>query len=155
MAASRQDKALGGWDEKIQSLASIELQGNLFSLQGDTAQAFRLLKEAVKLEKELGYNEPPPYNYPTHLTLAKAYGRAKQWQKALDTYGELLKERPNSGFALFGLAQTWEEEGNRTEATKAYQTFLNTWNEADADLPQVKKAKSWMRLNNRSLTAEK
>ncbi len=152
---AKQDKALGEWDEKIQNLSSIELQGSLFSLQGDTTQAFRLLKEAVKLEKELGYNEPPPYDYPTHLTLAKAYLRANQWQKARDTYGELLKDRPNSGFALFGLAQAWEGEGNKPEATKAYQTFLTTWNDADADLPQVKRAKAWMRANSGQLTTKK
>jgi tetratricopeptide (TPR) repeat protein len=152
---AKQDKGLGEWEEKIQNLSSIELQGNLYSLRGDTAQAFRLLKEAVKLEKELGYNEPPPYNYPTHLSLAKAYGRAKQWQNARATYLDLLKDRPNSGFALFGLAQAWEGEGNRAEATKAYQTFLTTWNEADADLPQIKKARAWLRANSRALTADK
>ena len=152
---AKQDKALNGWNEKIQNLSSIELQGSLMSLQGDTAQAFRLLKEAVKLEKELGYNEPPPYDYPTHLTLAKAYLRSKQWQKARDTYGELLKDRPNSGFALFGLAQAWEDEGNKSEATKAYQTFLTTWSDADTDLPQVKKAKAWMRTNSGQLSTRK
>ncbi|GAB3642240.1 tetratricopeptide repeat protein [Spirosoma arcticum] len=152
---AKHDKDLNGWNEKIQHLTSVELQGNLFSLQGDTAQAFRLLKEAVKLEKELGYNEPPPYYYPTQLTLAKAYQRAKQWQKARDTYGELLKDRPNSGFALFGLAQAWEDEGNKSEATKAYQTFLTTWSDADADLPQVKRAKAWMRVNSGQLSTRK
>ncbi|WP_157815931.1 tetratricopeptide repeat protein [Spirosoma pollinicola] len=153
--ATKQDKTLSGYQETLLSLHSVELQGNVYSLQGDTTHAFGLLKEAVKLEKELGYQEPPLYEYPTRLSLAKAYQRARQWPQARDTYQALLKERPNSGFALFGLAQVWELEGNRAEAAKAYQTFLSTWNEADADLPQIKKARAWMRLNKGPLTAEK
>lgn len=144
----KQDHEANEWEEKLMNLHSIELQGNLFSLQGDTTVAFRLLKEAVKLEKELGYNEPPVYHHATQLTLGQAYLRARQWQKARTVYTEFLSDRPNSGMALFGLAQAWEQEGNQPEATKAYQTFLTAWNEADADLLPVKKAKSWMRTHN-------
>lgn len=143
----KQDKDADEWEEKMENLHSLELQGSLFSLQGDTATAFRLLKEAVKLEKELGYGEPPPYHHATSLTLAQAYLRARQWHKARATYVDFLNDRPNNGMALFGLAQAWEGEGNRSEATKAYQTFLTAWNEADVDLPQLKKAKAWMRTN--------
>ncbi|MBC3791791.1 tetratricopeptide repeat protein [Spirosoma utsteinense] len=150
--ATRQDKTVSGYEETMLSLYSVELQGNLYSLQGDTTHAFRLLREAVKMEKELGYQEPPLYEYPIRLSLAKAYQRARQWQKARDTYQDLLKERPNSGFALFGLGQVWEVEGNRAEATKAYQRFLTTWHEADTDLPQVKKARDWVRVNNGPVT---
>ena len=145
----KQDKDADEWKEKTENLFSLELQGSLFSLQGDATKAFRLLKEAVKLEKELGYGEPPPYHHATSLTLGQAYLRAKQWQKARTTYTNFLIDRPNNGMALYGLAQAWEGEGKDLEATKAYQTFLTAWNEADADLPQLKKAKAWMRTNKR------
>ncbi|GAB3957518.1 hypothetical protein GCM10028805_50360 [Spirosoma harenae] len=149
----QQEKSLSENEQKYYNLYSYELQGLVYSSTGDTAKAFKLLKEAVKLEKEQGYAEPPIYHRPILLTLAQAYQRAKLWNKARATYQSLLKERPNSGFPLFGMAQVWEAEGNRAEAAKAYEVFLKTWDEADSDRPQVKKAKEWLKANGKLLTA--
>ena len=152
---TQQDKSLGEYEQKYYNLYSYELQGLVCSTTGDTAKAFKLLKEAVRMEKEQGYAEPPIYHRPILLTLAQAYQRAKRWSKARDTYQTLLKERPNSGSALFGLAQAWEGEGNRTDAAKAYELFLKTWNESDPDRPQIKKAREWLKGNSKVLTASK
>ena len=43
----------------------------------------------------------------------------------------------NSGFALFGIAQSYAEEGDEEMAIEAYILFLDAWPEADRDLPQV------------------
>lgn len=148
---SFQEKNLPDFLQKYYNLYSYELQGLNLSARGDTAKGFKRLQEAARLEKELGYAEPPIYHRPILLSLAQAYQRAKRWNKAREIYQKLLEERPNSGFALYGLAQTWEAEGQRAEAIKAYRTFLAAWSKADADMLLVKKANESLRAMNKQV----
>jgi tetratricopeptide (TPR) repeat protein len=150
-----QEKAIPDYLKQYYNLYSYELQGLNLSASGDTAKAFKLLKEAAKQEKELGYAEPPIYHRPILLSLAQAYQRAKLWIKARETYQTLLIERPNSGFALYGLAQAWEGEGKLSEAAKAYETFLSAWSKADPEMGQVKKAKDVLRTVNKQVAKSK
>jgi hypothetical protein len=45
---------------------------------------------------------------------------------------------------LHGIALSWEKEGNRAEAAKAYREFLAAWSHADPDLSQVKTAQAYL-----------
>jgi hypothetical protein len=52
-----------------------------------------------------------------------------------------LKERPNSGFGLYGLAHVKELSGDAAGAREAYQAFLKAWPSADSTLPEVAHAR--------------
>ena len=41
-------------------------------------------------------------------------------------------------------SRSYELAGDTSKATEAYREFLKSWQDADADLPQVKAAKSWL-----------
>lgn len=129
---------------RLLELASIELQGNLESIQGRNAEAFRLLKEAAEKQKALGYTEPPYYARPVEETLGGALLRAHAWVLARQAFDQEIQTRPHSGFALFGIAQSYELEGRAQEATHAYTVFLEAWRDADRDLRPVQKAESWV-----------
>jgi tetratricopeptide (TPR) repeat protein len=142
----KQEKvAISNFIENRLNLQSLELRGNLLSINGEHQKAQELLKQAQQLEKGLGYKEPPYYARPVAESIAQAYLRAKKYSRARETYQTMLKARPNSGFALFGIAQAYELEGNITEATNYYGQFGQAWKNADRHLPQVKKAESWLR----------
>jgi len=49
---------------------------------------------------------------------------------------------PNSGHAFFRIAQSYDLAGEKKEAAIAYRVFLQSWRNADPDLPQVKTAKA-------------
>jgi tetratricopeptide (TPR) repeat protein len=70
--------------------------------------------------------------------------RAGKFSDARAAYRKELAERPNSGFALHGIALSWEKEGNRAEAAKAYREFLTAWSHADPELSQVKRAQAYL-----------
>lgn len=129
---------------RLLELASVELQGNLKSAQGQNADAFRLLKQALDKEKALGYTEPPYYARPVEETLGAALLRAHAWELARQAFHQELLLRPHSGFALFGIARSYEMEGRTSEATRAYQAFLAAWSHADRDLPPVRAAEAWL-----------
>lgn len=125
-------------------VSSAELQGELSCAKGDAAGGFELLKEAIKKEHDLGYTEPPYYARPVEESLSDAYLRAHAWELAREAFQQELQVRPKNGFALFGIARSYELQGRANEARQAYEQFLAAWSHADGDLPQIRKAKEWL-----------
>ncbi|HME09985.1 MAG TPA: tetratricopeptide repeat protein [Bryobacteraceae bacterium] len=128
--------------EKILSVASKELAGNVASHSGNYDRAKVLLKQAVEAEKNLGYSEPPMYSRPALESLGYAAIRAGKWDQARDAFRQVLAARPKSGFGYYGIALAYEKEGNRTAASQAYAEFLDAWKYADEDLELVRAARA-------------
>ncbi|MGH9455782.1 MAG: tetratricopeptide repeat protein [Terriglobia bacterium] len=126
------------------SVFSLELQGNIQLARGANDEAFRLLNQAVEKESDLGYREPPDFFRPATEELGNAYLRATEWGKAREAFSRELRDRPNGGFSLFGVAQSYALAGQRDQAVKAYQSFLAGWQHADSDLPEVKEATAYL-----------
>jgi tetratricopeptide (TPR) repeat protein len=123
---------------------SLDLRANIKSLQGKDEEAVQLFQKAIGKEKELGYSEPPHFYRPEQESLGDAYLRTHQWEKASKAFDQALKQRPKSGHALYGLAQSYAMAGDAPKARAAYQDFLASWQHADADLPQINQAKFWL-----------
>jgi tetratricopeptide (TPR) repeat protein len=130
-------------------VSSVELQGVLKCTEGDNAEGFALLKDAVKKEHALGYTEPPYYARPVEESLGDAYLRAHAWELAREAFNQELQVRPKSGFALYGIARSYELQGRAKEATHAYEEFLAAWQRADQDLPQVRTARDWVAMRTK------
>jgi tetratricopeptide (TPR) repeat protein len=133
-----------GGAARLLEISSVELQGELACAKGDSASGFALLKDAVQKERELGYTEPPYYARPVEESLADAYRRAHAWELAREAFQQELRLRPKSGFALYGIARSYELQGRVEEATQGYRQFLAAWQHADPDLPQIRTAKEWL-----------
>lgn len=129
---------------KILGTMSLDLRGNLESARGNLAQGVDLITQAADKEKTLGYSEPPRYFRPEQESLGYAYLKARQWDKARDAFNAALRQRPKSGHALYGIAQSYTLAGDVSNATAAYRDFLAAWPHADPDLPQVKQARAWL-----------
>jgi tetratricopeptide (TPR) repeat protein len=128
--------------EKILSVASQELAGNVASHRGNYERAKQLLEKAVEAEKKLGYSEPPMYSRPALESLGYAAIGAGKWDAAREAFRQVLVARPKSGFGFYGIAVAYEKEGNRNAASKAYEEFLDSWKYADADLEMVRAARA-------------
>ncbi len=132
---------------RIVAIAAVELGGVVLSSQGQHDRAIEQLRQAAAMEIGLGYGEPPHYSRPVRESLAEAYLRAGRWDEAKATFEEVLDDRPNSGHALYGIARAWVQGGRKSDARRAYQRFLEAWRHADADLPQLAKARAWLKAN--------
>jgi len=122
------------------SVASIELRAGVLAAQGHLDQARKTYADAIAAEKKLGYHEPPMYIRPVGENEAVVLIRAKDWAGATAAYEDALKERPNSGFALYGLAHVRELSGDAAGAREAYAAFLKAWPSADPALPEIEHA---------------
>ena len=69
---------------------------------------------------------------------------AEKFDQAREAFKKALGERPHSGFALYGIALSWDKQGKSEEAVRAYREFLDAWAYADRDLPPVKAAEAYL-----------
>jgi tetratricopeptide (TPR) repeat protein len=119
------------------SIASIELHAGILIAQGKVEEGKKDFTRAIAEEKKLGYHEPPFYIRPVGETEAAALLRVKDYPGATVAYEDALKQRPNSGFPLYGIAHVRELAGDLPGARSSYQAFLKAWSAADDSLPEV------------------
>ena len=129
---------------KLLGTASVELRGNIAARKGDLDTARTLLEQADQKERDLGYSEPPQYSRPALEVLGDACIRAGKFDDARIIYKRVLDQRPRSGWALYGIAASWDKQGQHDEAVKAYREFLEAWSHADQDLRQIRTARSYI-----------
>jgi tetratricopeptide (TPR) repeat protein len=129
---------------KMLSIMSLELRASMLATQENVPEAEKLFARARREEKNLGYREPPFYIRPVAETEAAAMMTAGKWAAAKTASQEALVERPNSGFALYGIAQATEKSGDAGATTEAYKQFLSAWKSADRGLPEVQHAQQWV-----------
>jgi tetratricopeptide (TPR) repeat protein len=123
---------------------SLELRASLLAAEGKMTEAKSLFRDAVREEKALGYHEPPSYIRPVGETEGAAMLAAGEWGKAKDAYARALRERPRSGFALYGMALCEEKSGDRESAVREYREFLAAWKDADPMLDRLEHARRFV-----------
>jgi tetratricopeptide (TPR) repeat protein len=125
-------------------VAAMELRASVLLTEGRGVESDAMFKKGADAEKELGYREPPFYIRPVEEARGDALLRAKRYDEAKQAYEAALKQRPDSGFGLYGVAQADAGSGRRADATRDYARLLQVWTKADADLPQLQAARMWM-----------
>jgi tetratricopeptide (TPR) repeat protein len=126
------------------SIMSLELRAGLLVAKKQTEEAKKLYAQAVREEKDLGYHEPPGYIRPVAETEAAAMLTASEWTDAKAAYQQALVERPKSGFPLYGIALSSERAGDAKAASVEYAEFVAAWKGADAELPQLAHARTFL-----------
>ncbi|MCI0389400.1 MAG: hypothetical protein MOB07_11655 [Acidobacteria bacterium] len=104
-------------------------------------EAISLLREGIEEAIKLGYSEPPLYPNPMEEVSGKVCLELKRWKEAEEFFASALERDPGSGRAYFGLMQAQQALGKDAEARKSYAKFLKAWSKADADLPEMRRAK--------------
>ena len=110
-------------------------RGYLELKSGRAAEAIENFKEALK-------HRPLYWNIDTFEDcLANAYLELGRLDEAIKEYERILRLNPNYPLAHYHLAQAYQRNGQPEPARAAYERFLQVWNDADPDIPQVIEAK--------------
>jgi len=125
--------------ERVMGISLKILKGELAAKRMRFDEAISHLKEAVALEGENPRMEPSCWTHSARLVLGAILVEAGKSADAEKVYLEDLKNSPDNGWALFGLAQVYEKQGRNEDAAKARARFSLAWKDADIQLTSSRK----------------
>ncbi|GAA4424136.1 hypothetical protein GCM10023188_03640 [Pontibacter saemangeumensis] len=118
----------------IARIAQLVLEGEVLASEAAHEQGIQLLREAVAIEDQLNYNEPPDWFFSVRHHLGNVLLQAEQYQEAAAIYEQDLMTLPKNGWALSGLSQAYAGLGNSAKAKQAQGDFEDAWQWADVKL---------------------
>jgi len=126
------------WDinttQELMQIASRVLQGEIEAQQGNYSRAIALLNEAIDIESQLTYNEPPDWFFPVRHNLGAILLKADRPTEAEQVYRSDLAKFPDNGWSLFGLWQSLKAQEKEAEAAQVKRKFKEAWKFADINL---------------------
>jgi tetratricopeptide (TPR) repeat protein len=119
---------------ELLAIASNLLDGEMAAKRDRLGEAVERLREAVRIEDGLIYNEPPDWIQPARHTLGAVLLRAGKPAEAEAVYRQDLARAPENGWALYGLGRALKLQGKEAEAAETEARFRKQWARADVTL---------------------
>ncbi|MEM7503250.1 MAG: hypothetical protein AAF417_14450 [Pseudomonadota bacterium] len=117
---------------QLLAIADALALGEIAMASGDPATAAEHFREAVAVQDELPYTEPPFWYYPTRHSLGKALLAEGDYAEAEAVYRRDLEMYPRNGWAMFGLIESLKAQDK--DASDVEARFATVWAEADVTL---------------------
>lgn len=106
-------------------------EGELEYRRGNYDRAFELLREAVRRDDELRYDEPWGWMQPARHSLGALLVEQKHYKEAEAVYREDLRIHPGNGWSLHGLAECLRNTGREDEAAQTEAAYKASWVRSD------------------------
>jgi tetratricopeptide (TPR) repeat protein len=116
------------------AVASNLLDGEMAAKRDRFDEAVTHLREAVRIEDTLVYDEPPDWMQPARHTLGAVLLRAGKPAEAEAVYREDLVRFPENGWSLYGLGRALRLQKKDEEAAPVEARFRKEWARADVTL---------------------
>ncbi|MBL8878766.1 MAG: tetratricopeptide repeat protein [Phycisphaerales bacterium] len=120
--------------EKVLRIADHMLEGEIAFRRGEIDKAVGQLRDAVAIEDDLQYMEPPDWVQPVRHTLGAVLVSADRFAEAEQVYREDLKRWPNNGWSLLGMSKSLAGQGKQAESAEAKRQFDVSWQRSDQSI---------------------
>ena len=107
--------------------ARLVATGRLADAEGRLDEAASAYAEAVAIEDQLAYMEPPYWYYPVRQSLAAVWLRQGRLDEAQQALRDSLARVRNNGWALAALAEVERQRGDQAAERVARQAFRRAW----------------------------
>ncbi len=118
----------------ILAVAEALLDGEILYRAGEQERGLELLREAVKREDALRYDEPPDWIQPVRHALGAALLQSGKYVDAEQVFREDLALLPGNGWSLFGMGRALRLQGKDAEAAEYEASFAEAWKNADIEI---------------------
>jgi tetratricopeptide (TPR) repeat protein len=110
-------------------------EGEILIREKKLDQGIAELRQAVKLEDALKYDEPPGWLIPVRHSLGAVLLNNGRFAEAEKVYREDLARLPNNGWSLYGLSESLRLQHKDPEEAKATRAkFKQLWAKADIEI---------------------
>ncbi|MCA9067904.1 MAG: tetratricopeptide repeat protein, partial [Planctomycetaceae bacterium] len=117
--------------KEVLGIARKMAEGELLFRDGKPDKAFQLLRQAVALEENLSYDEPPGWMQPVRHALGALLMADGRYQEAETVYRADLRRHPKNAWSLLGLQQSLEKQQKLDEAIALSTQVKKAWAKAD------------------------
>ncbi len=118
----------------ILGVARAMMAGEIAYRKGDFESAFAHLREAVRLDDNLNYDEPWGWMQPARHALGALLLEQGRAIEAESVYREDLKRRPGNPWSLYGLAESLAKQSKADEAAEIMTEFNIAAKRADVTI---------------------
>ncbi|MGA1188718.1 MAG: tetratricopeptide repeat protein [Pseudomonadales bacterium] len=119
--------------------AALALEGEVLEATGDLEGAIVRYREAVAIEDQNNYTEPPDWPQPIRHYLGAALIAAGRAEEAEAVYRRDLRWNQNNGWSLFGLQQALALQGKTQEADAVKADYRSAWRYSGIDLARSRR----------------
>jgi hypothetical protein len=119
---------------ELAQIASKVLSAGIAAQQNQLGKSEALLREAVALEDNLNYNEPPDWFFSVRHHLGAVLLKARKSAEAERVYRQDLLNWKKNGWALIGLYHALMQQKNTSEAQAVKSAFEESWRYADIQI---------------------
>jgi tetratricopeptide (TPR) repeat protein len=119
---------------QILGVAESMIAGEIAYRRGKFEAAFQHLREAVRRDDALNYDEPWGWMQPARHALGALLLEQEHLVEAEATYREDLRRHPHNPWALHGLAETLEAQGKRQELAQCRAQFQAATQRSDVKI---------------------
>ncbi len=122
-------------EEALLAVAARMVEGEILVRENKLDPGIAELREAIKLEDALNYDEPPGWLIPIRHSLGATLVQNGRYAEAEQVYREDLARLPENGWSLFGLASSLKaQQKNASEAAVTKEKFRELWAKADTKI---------------------
>jgi tetratricopeptide (TPR) repeat protein len=112
---------------EVLALARHIVLGRIAQARGDLGAAQAQFEQAVAIQDELAYMEPPHWYYPVRQSLGAVMALRGDLKGAEEVFRMSLMRAPHNGWAIYGLKEVYERM-NRSQAVAELEKRLDqTW----------------------------
>ncbi|MCP5182285.1 MAG: hypothetical protein H6993_09850 [Pseudomonadales bacterium] len=112
-------------------IAQALMQGEILYRVGRKEDGLESLRDAVRKEDALTYDEPPGWIQPVRHALGAALLQSGKYAEAESVFRADQVRWPGNGWSLYGLSRALELQGHKAEAAEAMHAFDAVWSKAD------------------------
>ncbi|MCM3872499.1 MAG: tetratricopeptide repeat protein [Pyrinomonadaceae bacterium] len=128
------------------TVGELEIAAVAASVKRDHDRAAELMRQAIKLEEEMGPpSGPPGVIKPAHELFGEILLRAGKPEAAREQFKTALLRQPNRARSLLGAARAAAQAGDQSAAAAAYKKLLEQWQQADEGLPELGEARDYLK----------
>ncbi|MGI8917634.1 MAG: hypothetical protein ACR2H6_03450 [Pyrinomonadaceae bacterium] len=128
------------------SIGELEVIAVAAAAKGDHDHSAKVMKQAVEREEQQGApSGPPSLIKPTHELFGELLLRAGKPELAAEQFRASLLRQPNRARSLLGAARAAARLGDRSAAEATYQKLLSQWQQADAEIPELKEPREYLK----------
>ncbi len=129
----------------VLDIRQLEIDALAASMKQDHARAMELMKRATALEEAMPPpSGPPGLVKPSHELFGELLLKAGKPAEAAEQFKAAMLRQPNRARSLLGAARAAAQNGDRAGAASFYTRILDQWQQADADLPELKEAREYL-----------